>query len=139
MKSVYVLIPALLVGGCATIFEGTDQTITINTTPPGASCDITRKGEQIGKVSPTPGSIRVEKSKEDLSILCTKDRYVLANTAQSPKFVGTTFGNIVAGGLVGVLVDAATGANFTYPDKIEVVLAPVEVQIPVEIQTTEQK
>jgi hypothetical protein len=45
----------------------------------------------------------------------------------------------VAGGLVGVLVDAATGANFTYPDKIEVVLAPVEVQIPVEIQTTEQK
>jgi hypothetical protein len=60
-------------------------------------------------------------------VTCAKPGFQTATIAQSPHFVGTTFGNIVAGGLVGVAVDAATGANYQYPDTIRIPLSPVKL------------
>ncbi len=113
-----------LLPGCATIFEGTSQSVSIATDPPGADCTINRKGERIGQVNPTPGSIHIDKSKEDLSVTCNHIGYTTATVAESPAFQGTTFGNIIAGGVVGVVVDAASGANFLYPSEVRVNLAP---------------
>lgn len=114
----------ILLPGCATIFEGTSQSVTIVTDPAGADCTVDRKGTRVGQVNPTPGSIHIDKSKEDLSIHCEHVGYVVTNVADSPKFQGTTFGNIVAGGLVGVVVDAASGANFQYPPDVRITMAP---------------
>jgi hypothetical protein len=50
--------------------------------------------------------------------------YQSATAAESPKFQGTTFGNIIAGDLVGVIVDAASGANFEYPSDVKITMAP---------------
>lgn len=36
------------------------------------------------------------------------------------------FGNILLGGLVGVVVDAASGANFDYPAEVRLELAPLD-------------
>jgi hypothetical protein len=115
---------SLLLPGCATLFEGTSQSVSISTDPAGANCTIDRKGTRIGQVNPTPGSIHIDKSKDDLSVLCNHTGYQPATVTESPKFQGTTFGNIIAGGIVGVIVDAASGANFEYPSDVKINLAP---------------
>lgn len=46
---------------CASIMTGTSKQIAVNSSPPGASCDLTRDGQPIGKVE-TPGNIEVAKS-----------------------------------------------------------------------------
>ena len=98
--------------------------MTIATNPPGAACSVDRKGERLGIVSPTPGSLRLDKSKNDLNVTCTKVGHDSATIAQSSRFVGTTFGNLIVGGGIGFIVDAATGANFVYPSEIKMDLAP---------------
>jgi hypothetical protein len=118
----------LLLPGCATLFEGTSQSVSISTDPAGADCTVDRHGSRIGQVNPTPGSIHIDKSKDDLSVLCKHPGYLPATVAESPKFQGTTFGNIIAGGVVGVIVDAASGANFAYPTEVKINLAPEPVQ-----------
>jgi len=115
-----VLLLAGLLPGCATIIEGTGQSFAVATTPPGASCVIDRKGDRLGMIAPTPGSLRLEKSKNDLTVTCSKEGYVPVTTSRSPRFVGTTFGNITAGGFIGVIVDASTGANYVYPGELKV-------------------
>jgi hypothetical protein len=119
-----MLLGLLLLPGCATIFEGTSQSVTISTDPPGADCTVDRAGSRVGQVNPTPGSIHIDKSKNDLSVLCKHTGYQPATVAQSAKFQATTFGNILFGGLVGVVVDAASGANFEYPKDVKLTLAP---------------
>jgi hypothetical protein len=112
-----------LLPACATVMEGTSQSVSIATTPPGASCNVDRDGTHLGTVSPTPGSINVSKSKNDITVSCAKEGYQPAIVSTSPHFVGTTFGNIVIGGLVGVAVDLATGADYALPPEVKVDLA----------------
>lgn len=115
----------LVLPGCATITEGTSQNISVITTPPGANCYVDRAGTKLGIINPTPGSLHIDKSKNDLSIRCKRVGYQKAIVTTSAKFNGATFGNILAGGLVGVVVDAATGANYNYPSEIDIPLAPI--------------
>ncbi len=65
----------------------------------------------------------MDKSKNDLVVTCSKPGYETASITQSPKFVGTTFGNILLGGGIGVIVDASTGANYEYPAQINLEMA----------------
>jgi hypothetical protein len=67
----------LMTSGCATIFEGTSQSVTVTTDPVGANCTVDRKGTRVGQVNPTPGSIHIDKSKDDLSIHCEHVGYTL--------------------------------------------------------------
>jgi hypothetical protein len=120
------LLSALLaMSACATIVEGTGQNINLATTPTGASCEVSRDGKLLGTVPMTPGTLRIDKSGKDLTIVCSKDLHAAATSTHSPKFVDTTFGNILLGGLVGVVVDASTGANYTHADKFEITLNPI--------------
>jgi hypothetical protein len=119
-----VAIAAITLSGCATIIQGTSQDIAI-TTPPvsGANCILTSKEGSWAVVS--PGVAHVEKSKEDVLIKCTKDGYQEANAVIPSDFQAWTVGNIVAGGLIGVGVDAATGAMNEYPKGFAVPMQPV--------------
>jgi hypothetical protein len=56
---------ALLCAGlasCASLVKGSAQTIAIRTDPPGAACTLTRAGQNIGDVDPTPATVSVFKS-----------------------------------------------------------------------------
>jgi hypothetical protein len=120
----------LAITGCATILEGTSQSVQITTTPPGARCLVDREGARLGEVGSTPGSIRLDKSKNDIAVTCSKDGYQTATIAQSPDFQGTTFGNILIGGGVGAIADAASGANYEYPKQVTLALAPMAAPPP---------
>jgi hypothetical protein len=113
----------LLLPACATLVSGTDQTVTVSTTPSGASCTLDRVGERVGAVPATPGSLRVDKSVHDHTVTCSKEGFETASATHASKFNGATFGNLLAGGVIGLAIDASSGANFTYPSDIRLQLA----------------
>lgn len=119
-----LLLAPTLLGACATIVEGTSKSVSVVTTPPGATCALSRAGAPLGTINPTPGSVTLSKSKNDINVNCTKPGYKPAAVTVSSKFVGTTVANILVGGVVGVVADAASGANFDPPAQIDVSLEP---------------
>jgi hypothetical protein len=109
------------VSGCASIVEGTTQSIAITTTPqPGAKCTLTNS-EGIWYVT-TPGNAQVHKTKHNLDVACTLAGFKDAHSTVEPHFNGATVGNVIAGGIIGIGIDAATGANFNYPTEVNVPL-----------------
>ena len=128
MKSLLLRAPVIvalgLLAACASVVDGTSQTITVNTDPDGAVCEMNRDGKQIGVVNPTPGSLGVDKDKDDIALTCRKDGFLTETTSISSTFTGATFGNIILGGGIGILVDAASGANNRYPERVDLVLTP---------------
>jgi hypothetical protein len=115
---------AAAASGCASIVVGTDQSVTVQTTPSGASCELKRDGTVIGVVNPTPGTVTVDKSKHDIAVICKKDGYQDASGAFSSDFQDMTFGNILFGGFIGVAVDASSGAMHEYPASVTITMAP---------------
>jgi len=109
-------------GACSTIVEGTSQEIGVATEPPGASCDIHQGDAYLGTIVPTPGSITVAKESSSILVSCEKDGYQNASKHLDPDFAAMTAGNIIFGGLVGVVVDAVSGASNKYPNSVSLVL-----------------
>src|SRR5437868_2403323 len=99
---------AISLGGCATIVEGTTQNVSVITQPPGASCTISRDGVVLGAVPSTPGSVKIGKSKNDISVSCAKEGFEAATMNYQSSFNGMTFGNIIVGGAIGAVVDASS-------------------------------
>ncbi|MDE0342079.1 MAG: translation initiation factor 2 [Deltaproteobacteria bacterium] len=124
-KQVALLVPAAaLLGACASIVEGTDQSIAVSSHPSGAICILEREGGQIGVVNPTPGTVRIEKSTEDIMVRCSKPGYQDGIGVLVSEFEGMTAGNIIFGGVIGLAVDAGSGAMYYYPSSIMVDLPP---------------
>jgi len=68
--------------------------------------------------------VTVEKSKEDIQARCTKPGWQDASAVIPSNFQGWTVGNIVFGGLIGLGVDAATGAINEYPNAFQIPMYP---------------
>ena len=115
----------MLLQGCATITTGTSQSVTVETTPPGATCRMIRDGDTIGVVNPTPGTVNISKDMDPMEVSCElKDYSTLVEVVES-NFQGATLGNIILGGGVGVVVDAASGAMNEYPKTLRFRMQPV--------------
>ena len=115
-----------LLGGCATLTTSSSQTVTLTTEPPGAACTFKRDGEVIGIVNPTPGSLTVNKSHADIDVSCVKEGYIDAIGRVGSKFQAMTFGNILFGGIIGIAVDAVSGATAEYEPNVAIRLTPAE-------------
>lgn len=113
-----------MLGGCATVVSGTTQNIGVNTDPEGADCQFTRKGVLVGRVNPTPGTMQVGKDYESVSVLCHKEGFDDTTGLIGSEFQAMTFGNILLGGVIGVVVDAASGAMMKYPESVTFTLVP---------------
>jgi len=112
------------VSGCATVVEGTMQSVSVNSTPAdGAKCTL-QNAEGTWYVT-TPGSVVVHKTKTDLDVTCRKDGYEPGHIAATSHFGAMTAGNLalgVGGVVIGGVVDAASGANYHYDTPIVVPL-----------------
>ena len=118
--------------GCATVVDGATQSVSVSTTPvQGAACTLTNS-EGTWYVT-SPGSVQVHKTKNDLTVTCSKDGYGPGNQVAVSKFGGATFGNIVLGGGVGAIVDAASGANYYYDSPM---IVPLGEAKPIPAQTS---
>jgi hypothetical protein len=123
LRTVAVLAGALLLAACATITKGTTQVVAIDTpNVPGATCTIqTQNGPQ---TVVTPGSVTLNKASNALPIQCVKECYVNGVSMIPSGTESMTAGNVVFGGLIGLGVDAASGAMNKYPDMVTVAMTP---------------
>jgi hypothetical protein len=112
--------------GCATITTGTSQVVQVDTEPTGAICRFSRLDEEIGVVNPTPGMFHVDKSIYPLAAACNKDGFYPAGGLLNSNYQPMTMGNVLFGGIVGVIVDSASGAQSIYDASIKVTLKKIE-------------
>jgi hypothetical protein len=109
--------------GCASIMEGQTESIAI-TSPPttGANCTLSNsRGEW---TVTTPGTVAVKKSRHDMAIQCSKPGFQTATASIPADFAGWTLGNLIIGGVIGIGIDAGTGAMNKYPHAFEVPMTP---------------
>jgi hypothetical protein len=111
--------------GCATVIKGEMQTVSVATPPvEGARCVFCGADGYYRDVI-TPGRIDLRRDREDLAVTCMKRGFKDASATLSSDFNFVTLGNAVIGGLVGVTIDATTGANDSYPHEIEIPMEPL--------------
>jgi hypothetical protein len=111
----WVVLPAVLLLGCATVTKGTDQTISLETPGhAGASCVLQSKSIGSRTVT-TPATMTLPKSRHNVAVSCTLGCYKGAGIIES-KLEGMTAGNVILGGVVGLGVDAASGAMNKYTE-----------------------
>lgn len=113
-----------LLSACSTISDGTTQEIVVNTNPEGANCALMREGVAIARVNPAPGAAMVQKTKHDITIICTKSGFQQATFMNKSDVAANTFGNIVLGGGIGWAIDSATGADNKYTSPVNITLIP---------------
>jgi hypothetical protein len=120
---------SVLLGGCASIFEGTTQQIAVNTTPAGARCTFWKNGSLVGDVGSTPGTLSIRKSRDDLFIVCDKPGYTSATFVNKSGLAMATFANILTAGLAWA-VDSSRGADNKYQGEVNMALVPVDPSVP---------
>ena len=124
-----ILAAALCValGGCASVTRGTTENISIASTPSGAQAD--EAGLDIPTVCVTPCVVQAKRS-ADIVVTVSTEGYepqIVPLTKDVSGSGGAGFaGPLLLGGLVGMGVDAATGAAMDHkPNPVIVTLQPV--------------
>lgn len=122
-----------LLSGCASIVSGGPEIVTINSNPPDAKMTLCndRTGQCLA-IGQTPYTATLDRSQgfftpARYSIKCEKDGYGPSQRTLSAGINGWYAGNIVFGGLVGLLiVDPATGAMWDIKEQSLVLdLSPI--------------
>jgi hypothetical protein len=112
-------------GGCATITRGVTQNIAINTPgAPGATCQLT-SGAIGNRTVVTPAVLTVDKSQESIVVRCSKECFQDGAGVIVSNIEGMTAGNIILGGVVGLGVDAVSGAMNKYNPDTGIYMAPI--------------
>jgi len=116
---------SILFAGCSTIVKGTEQQVSVATPGvPGAMCQLMSPGIGTRTVE-TPANIILPKSKHNVAVTC--------RAQCSGDGVGTlashtevmTAGNVLFGGIIGLGVDATSGAMNKYDPGVEVTMSPL--------------
>ncbi len=122
MKRIFFVLPlAVLVCSCASITQGTSQTIIFNLEPKGATCTATRDGDgEIGSLSATNNTLKVSKDKDDIVVKCNASGYKqkvirLVSKTQTAGVVGGAFIDLG-------ITDMVTGAMWAYPNDVSITL-----------------
>ena len=106
------------VSSCATIFTATKYQVAFNTTPEGAGITIENREGKVIFEGTTPTTVKLKSSagymkKEEYKITFTKDGYAQKVVHISAELDGWYIGNILLGGLPGMLiVDPLSGAMY---------------------------
>ena len=112
-----------LLYGCASIVEGTEQTLFVELSPKEAVCDVQREAVTIGRVTGSNPSVNISKSKNDLIFRCNapgyKEQFVKIESSASGWGVAGCF-------LIDLCItDYSTGALNKYPETLSISLTPV--------------
>jgi hypothetical protein len=115
------LLAAAVLAGCATLTKGTDQMVSLDTPGfPASQCTLTSKA--IGRRAvTTPATFQLPKSHFDIAVdcvnTCARGTGIISSNVEA-----MTAGNIVFGGVIGVGVDAASGAMNKYNEVNQVAM-----------------
>ena len=111
---------SLGLGGCATVMNGTSQPVEFRSDPSGAQAELVT-----GLKCETPCQYSLKRG-HDTVVTFTKDGYKPETVYIQSRTGGATVGNILAGGIIGGVIDGSNGAsNHLYPDPVSIRLVPV--------------
>ncbi len=121
----FCILGAILFSGCSTIVKGSEQQVSVNTPGvPGAMCQL--QSPAIGtRTVQTPANIILPKSKHNVAVTCTAQCYSNGVSTLASHTEVMTAGNVLFGGIIGLGVDAASGAMNTYDPGVEVMMTPL--------------
>jgi len=109
-----LLVTSILTSSCATIMLGTTQEVSISSNPTGAM--VTNNGLQLGK-TPVVADL---KRKGNHRIKIELEGYHPYEVMLSRSVSGWLFGNIIFGGIPGLIIDVITGGMYILkPEQIQ--------------------
>jgi hypothetical protein len=112
-----------IMNGCATIVHGTTQSIPVATDPSGAEISVDGTERHTSPIN------LILKRKFDHIVEISKEGYQKETVNIKSVLSGAVAGNIIAGGLIGWGVDAASGAQWRLvPETINLRLRPEVTQ-----------
>jgi uncharacterized protein YceK len=122
-RIVLIIALASLCGGCATVIRGTTDEVAFKSSPSGAEVHTSN-----GLGCVTPCTLQIKKTEEFVATF-KKAGFISKQVPVARQIVTAgvvaTAGNAIAGGLVGVGVDAVTGAGYDHtPNPVSVILRP---------------
>ena len=122
MKKSFILVALTAVvtlnSSCASIVSKSEWPLTISSSPSGAKFTVTNKSGITVHTGTTPATVKLESGagffeKESYKILIEMDGYDKREIPVQCKLNGWYWGNIIFGGLIGLLIiDPATGAMY---------------------------
>ena len=116
---------SVLLSGCATVVNGPRQKIGVGSTPTGATVLIDNQHELT-----TPTSIELARD-ESHTFIFKKEGYQDDSFVITSSTSGWVWGNVLLGGLVGGVVDFASGsARKLSHDSVHVTLVPLPEEAP---------
>src|ERR1700704_6227689 len=127
MNKIWCLILPFFCVSCATITRGVHDKLYVQSEPSGAAVQLST-----GERGMTPAKF-IRSRRESLNVTVSKPGYIAQTVRVESKLSATggtamIGGNLVAGGVVGIGVDAATGAMLgLYPNPVVVQLIPAPV------------
>jgi hypothetical protein len=134
LKASLLAIAALATTGCASIISESKYPVAIHSSPSGASYKIIdQSGFQV-HAGQTPDQIMLDSGAgyfdgETYTVTYRKDGYAPSTQKLNSRVDGWYWGNIVFGGIIGMLiVDPATGAMFSLPERVSSELTPTLVK-----------
>jgi hypothetical protein len=116
---------ALSCGGCASVTRGWTEQMQITSNPSDAQARTS-----LGQTCTTPCTLQVNR-KDEFSVTISKPGYHTAEVAVTTRLAGTGAvgfaGNVLLGGVVGMGVDAVSGATLEhYPNPVSATLPPLK-------------
>jgi hypothetical protein len=122
------LAPSML-GGCASVTRGWNEQVQINSQPEGAEVRTS-----LAQACVTPCTLTVSR-KDEFSVSFAKPGYQPQTVQVTTRVAGAGAagfaGNVLVGGIIGMGVDAASGATLEHwPNPVVAVLQPVPAAAP---------
>ena len=116
MKKLILAAAALSSAGCTSLFEGSYQSIAVESDPPNAICSFfDHKKVKFAEVVAGDTAYSVRRSRLPITVVCHKKGFKEASVELTP--VAKT-GNLIAG----LFTDAIMTTHYNYPDSVSVQL-----------------
>ena len=122
----YLIITALALSSCCTVVNDQHQNVMVRANV--SQADIYLDGQRCGT---TPRIIEADRTREHV-VTVTKDGYKPYKTHLERKPSAWLLGNVVIGGIIGLVVDGCSGKWSTLtPEDVNAVLTPEKAATPV--------
>lgn len=126
---------ATMLTGCASIIKGSDQSMSFRSVPEAAKVSITNRAGQTIHTGEAPLTVQLKRGAgyfkaESYKVRFEKDGFKTNEIQVTAKVNGWYIGNLIFGGLIGMLiVDPITGAMYTLtPDEVSTTLDALKVE-----------
>lgn len=125
--AIAILTVSVLLMNCASIVHGTKQDIAIASSPESADVSIVNDGGEKVFTGKTPSTATLKRGNE-YDVLINLSGYQESKIHISKEFDAIYLGNILCGGIIGLIVDASNGAMYKLePGEINVTLMTASI------------